>query len=255
MTSIHKNVTVINCDLSNPVDINMLPMQMDIIIHMALSPSYKIFPEQSAENFYVNTVSTLHLLEYALKSNASHFVFTSTGGVYNSISEQPHKEDEAINLQEVGNFYYSTKLCCEMLLRNFCDLLNITVLRMFYVYGREQRPEMLIPRLINNVKMRKPIQINENGGIKINPIHVSDAAKAIWASAELKGFNTINIAGNEVVTIKQLSDMIGSMLQIDPMFEFDDSSNSVIGSNEKMKDLLIFPSVNLLTGISEMIFA
>jgi len=247
-----RNIKVLNCDFSKLCNFNYFPERVDTIIHLAMSPFFKDFPEKCVEVFNVNTVSTMYLLDYAVRAHAKKFIFASSG-VYDGDSSKPHMESEEIRLSNIPSFYLSTKVCSEILLNNFTHFFDIHTLRLFFVYGKNQRKEMLIPRIIENIKKGKAIYIDENGGIKINPINIHDAANAIYECLGLDGSHIINIAGDEVVTMKQLADMIGEMLDIEPIYEICDMQQSMVADNLKMKDLLIAPSVRLKDGISEMI--
>jgi nucleoside-diphosphate-sugar epimerase len=97
---------------------------------------------------------------------------------------------------------------------------------------------MLIPRLIENIRKKVPIQINERGGIKLNPIHVSDAANAVFDIIKSKEHGVFNICGEEILTIKEICNKIGKILNNYPVFETNqDASNDLIGDNSKLKEL------------------
>lgn len=247
-----KNVKILFCDFTKSFDFSGFPTQVDVVIHLAMSPDSKNFPEKGVEIFNVNTLSTLHLLNFARNAHVKKFIFTSSG-VYNYSSAIIHAESEDININNIPDFYLSTKVCSEILLMNYQDFFDICTLRLFFVYGNNQRKEMLIPRLIENIKIGIPIHIDKNGGIKLNPTHVSDVARTIYESINLQGSHTINIAGNEVVTMRQLADIIGDILSTKPIYEFRNIGQSMVADNSKMKSLLSAPLVNLKNGISKLI--
>ena len=97
--------------------------------------------------------------------------------------------------------------------------MDVIILRLFFVYGKMQRPIMLIPRLVANVKNSTSINLKGNNGILLNPIHVSDAVTSFLAALALKGSYKINVAGPEVVSLKQICEMIGEKAGVKPIFE------------------------------------
>ena len=96
--------------------------------------------------------------------------------------------------------------------------------------------------------------MTSNEGIKINPIHVKDASMVYSKMINLKGEMIINIAGNEVVSIKKICNIIGSQLNIDPIFiKSGVSQTDLIADIGLMKKKLFHPKISLDRGISEMI--
>ena len=69
---------------------------------------------------------------------------------------------------------------------------------------------MLIPRLVNRVLNDQEITLDGPNGLKVNPIHVDDAAEAVKAAINLKGSHVINVAGNETLSLKDIVDIIGT---------------------------------------------
>lgn len=246
-----ENVTVLPYDFSEPYDLSLFPKRADVIIHLAMSPNYKAFPDKSIDVFNVNTVSTAYLLDYAYRSNTTQFIFASSG-VYNS-PVNPHYEDEDISLSSFNDYYLSTKICSEMLVKNYAHLFNTSIMRLFYVYGIRQRKSMLVPRLIENVRNNREISIDKNGGIEINPIYVSDAATALCKCIGIDGCQTFNISGDEVISMRSLANMIGEILGIEPVFRIDRVQQSMVADNTKMKSALTTPSVSLKEGLKIMI--
>ncbi|MES2131535.1 MAG: NAD(P)-dependent oxidoreductase [Bacteroidota bacterium] len=223
-------------DLEENWDDSHLPEQMDVIIHLAQSEKFRDFPQSSAEVFNVNTVSTLKLLEYARKSGVKKFIYASSGGVYGN-SDIGFNEESPLQPNKDLGFYLTTKFCSELLVGNYISFFDVNILRFFFVYGENQRKNMLIPRLIESVKNHKAITLQGEEGIKINPVYVKDASEAIIKIIDKKGSFNINIGGNEVISIKKLTELIGKVLNIEPVFEYQQSeAKNLIGDISKMKE-------------------
>ncbi|HAI76760.1 MAG TPA: hypothetical protein DCM08_10980, partial [Microscillaceae bacterium] len=92
-------------------------------------------------------------------------------------------------------------------------------------------------------------------GIQINPIHVSDAAAAIVKALKVDGFNQINIAGNEVISLKQIGLLAGKLLHKTPVFDSIPNIQPIhlVADNSKMKQLLTFPKMSFSQGIQEIL--
>jgi len=246
-----RNVEWIAQDLTEPLDEGELPEHVDAIIHLAQSGHYREFPEKMWDVFHVNVKSTLSLLEYGRTRKIQKFIYASSGGIY-GYSYERFIETDATN---PINFYLTSKYCSELLIGNYTSFFQTVVFRFFFVYGPRQKG-MLIPRLIENIRKREPIIIYGRSGVRLNPIHVEDAIKAFPPALELPVNGVFNIAGDEVVSIKDLSERIGERVGKEPVFVHERSviPGDIIGDNSRMKTGLgVLPTVSLKTGISEMV--
>lgn len=248
-----EKIKKIEIDFATDWDINKLPPDLFAIIHLSQAENFRDFPGKASEVFYINTLSTLKLVDFAVKNKVSHFIYASSGGVYGT--DGVFTEQQGAGYKKEMGFYLGTKHCSEVILDNYYNLLNVIILRFFFIYGKGQNRSMLIPRLINNVKQGQPITLEGNNGLKINPIHAVDAAKAILAALKLKGSHTFNVAGPEVLSLREICESIGRVLAKKPQFVIDDTKpeKQLIGDVTKMKDLLVTPSIRFEEGIKTLI--
>jgi UDP-glucose 4-epimerase len=238
-------------DLSQPLDRSVLPDRIDAVIHLAQSPRYREFPEGAEDVYAVNVHSTFELLEYARGAGAQSFVLASSGGVYGYSYEKLVETAPTFPL----NFYITSKYAAESLVANYQPFFHTIVLRFFFVYGPGQ-DRMLVPTLIDKVRKGDQISIAGRPGQRINPIHVSDAVEVFPPALELARSDAFNVAGDEVVSIRDLVSMIeeatgepAHVRHIDPEVEGD-----LIGDNMRMKDVLgVEPQTPLSDGIRSML--
>ena len=238
-------------DLGSPMDETKLPGHIDAMIHLAQSRHYRDFPERSWDIFDVNIRSTLSLLEYGRKIGISKFIYASSGGIYGYSYEKFIETDSTNPI----NFYLTSKYSSELLIGNYNPYFSTVVLRFFFVYGPNQKG-MLIPRLIENIRKGEPIIIYGKSGVRINPIHVNDAIKAFSPSLETPVGGVFNIAGDEVISIKELSETIGASVGKDPVFVYEKNivPGDIVGDNSRMKSVLgVIPQISLSEGISELV--
>ena len=59
----------------------------------------------------------------------------------------------------------------------------VVILRFFFVYGPGQSNEMLIPRLVKSVREGQPIALDGLDGLRINPVYVEDAVRAVVSAS------------------------------------------------------------------------
>jgi len=246
------NTTTIQIDLSENWELDSLPLKMDAIIHLAQSDNFRDFPEKAEEIFSINTLSTIKLCKYALSAGVKNFIYASSGGLYGTSNYIKFKEDSAIVYRPELGFYLGSKYCSEIILDNYKALMNIICLRFFFVYGHGQRRTMLIPRLVDKVRRGEELQVQGEHGIKLSLTHVSDAVKAILKSLKLNESHKINIAGSEILSLKDIILTIAEKLQTEAKIEFKPENNidsDITADNSLMKNLLVEPSVTFDNGV------
>lgn len=236
--------------LAGPLDYERLPRPLDAILHLAQSKFYKQFPEQAKDIFAVNTESTLQLLEYGREVEIKRFIYASSGGVYG------FREEEFVETDPVNplNFYLSSKYCAELLIANYHQFFRTIALRLFFVYGEGQNSSMLIPRLINSVRTGKPLALQGNDGLRINPTYVGDVVNAFERALTLEGNHLINVAGPQTLSLREIGHAIGKQIGCEPVFNVhpEEEPAHLIADLTKMRDLLGSPRVTLNEGLEKV---
>jgi len=246
----HKDIVL---DLSTGFDISLLPKRIDSVVHLAQSNHYRDFPANANDLYGVNVVATSKLLDYALSAGATQFIYASTGGLYVPGSGTL-SENSAIHPPGKLGAYFASKICGELLVETYSSYLAPTILRPFFVYGPGQKAGMLIPRLLANVCSGKPIQLQGECGLAINPIHCLDAANAIVCSIKNPPSAVINIAGPEVLTIRQIATLFAMHYGIQPVFEqLSGEPQSLIADISLMESSLCSPVIKLSDAIPELL--
>lgn len=239
-------------DLSDNWDISLLPKQVDTIIYLAQSEHFREFPDKAESIFRINTLSVLRFLDYARTAGCKMFIFASSGGIYGN-SPDALKEDMHPPLNQLG-FYLSTKLSSEIILENYLPFFTVIILRFFFVYGPGQRQHMLIPRLIQNVRSGQPITLQGEEGLRINPTYVDDAVQAIVSALSLSASQKINVGGPEILSLREIGQIIGSKLQTMPRFtHVEGPPQSLVGDIGKMSELLGPPRIRFADGLDRLL--
>lgn len=249
----NQNIIIIEADLSN-FDLTLLPHNIDAIYYLAQSNRFREFPDGTEDMITINIATPIKLANWATKNKVKTFVYASSGGVYTN-PDKAVKEFFDINANEKLGFYLNSKLSAEMLLRNYAQMFEtFTIIRPFFMYGIGQNKTMLIPRLIESVINEKEIILSGKNGIQLNPIYVTDAVKAISRILTLKGEYIINIAGNEILSLKDLCHLIGKKVNHQPIFKYSDNKqNDLVADISMMKKRLLTPVIDLTEGISTMV--
>lgn len=236
-------------DLAGDWNADMLPDGLDAVIHLAQSPHYRDFPDKALHMLALNTDAPLKLADHA-RRNGARFVFASSGGVYGAGKEGFYEHDQPQPASELG-FYLGTKLCAELLLENYASFIDVTIPRFFFVYGRGQRPDALIPRLVDAVRSGRPVTLAGSDGISLNPVYAEDAARALFDCISHPGSRKLNIAGPEILTMRQVAETIGQVVGVEPVFEHGagDAHANFIGDITAMTSLVGAPATSFRQGL------
>jgi UDP-glucose 4-epimerase len=234
-------------------DLPDIPADVETVVHLAQSQNFREFPDEARDIFEVNVASTARLLDWAYRSGVRRFVYASSGGVYGHGDRAFREDDRIESLQDLG-FYFATKQCAEELVASYERHFTVIVLRPFFVYGPEQKRTMFIPRLVECVASGIPITLQSKDGIQANPVHVDDAVRAIEAAVRLDESHRINIAGAEVLSVRQIAEIIGEALEVEPVFDVDPTARPrhLVGDIAKMRRLLREPEIPFAVGVREL---
>lgn len=208
-------VNWVDWDMASPLGAGTLPGRLDCVVHLAQSRDYRLFPESAVSIARVNVGATLELLDHARKAGVKRFVFASSGGVYGG-SDVPIREDAHVRPPD---FYLATKVASETLANTYRSLFDVVNLRLFFVYGRGQGPDRFITRLVRRVLAGEPVILYGPDGIRVNPVHVADVVRVVAASLVLNGSHVVNVAGPDVLTLRQLTELIAEHIGRQPHFE------------------------------------
>lgn len=248
-----QNVNYYVHDFNSDWKTKELPSDIHTVMHLAQSELFRDFPEHALDVFNVNVTSTVKLLDYARRAGAKKFIFSSTGGLYDSTTGFVNENSPIKTFGELGN-YFATKRCSEILTQNYTSFFDVSLLRLFFMYGKGQKRHMLMPRLVDNVQHGRPIKLTKNGGIVINPIHVSDVVNSLKRLMVTDGSYTYNVAGPEHINLQRIANIIGDKLGKEPVFEHvPDIADNCIADIALLESRIYSPKVKLEDKIDELL--
>jgi nucleoside-diphosphate-sugar epimerase len=239
-------------DLARPLYASGLPGRIDAVLHLAQAREFRDFPRSAPQVFAINVASTAFLLDWALSAGATHFVSASSGGVYRAGGEVLTEDAPLQDLDRLG-YYLATKASSEALVASYAAQLVPVSLRYFFIYGPRQAREMLIPRLYDRVRAGEPIALQGEHGMRINPVHASDAAAATIAALQLDTASVVNVAGPQTVSLRELGQLFGRDLGVEPAFDSTPGEPAnLVASIESMSSLLRAPSMALADALADI---
>ena len=218
----NKDYELFGCDINKPSDprlyeadirskniLDIIPENLDAIVHLAALSTDPLCKNRAYECFDINVMGTLNLINAAEKRKCKQFIFASSEWVYDNFTNEEEKTEESIiNIANITSEYALSKLVSEANLRQkyqygFCDT---TILRFGIIYGTRKENWSAVESIFNSVKYNDEVVV---GSMKTGRcfVHVSDIVKGIIKSIGLKGFEIINLEGNDLITLGNVIDI------------------------------------------------
>ncbi len=210
-------------DITEPLDIDGI----DEIYNLACPASPKHYQKSPVYTIKTNVLGIINLLELAVKNNAKLMQF-STSEVYGNPLEHPQTERYFGNVNPIGirSCYDEGKRCAETLCFDYMREYGarIKVIRIFNTYG----PNMSMDdgRVVSNFIVQalngENITIYGDGSQTRSFCYVDDLVEGIVrvmaTGDEVHG--PVNLGNPEEFTIKELADMVVSMIDTDSRIEY-----------------------------------
>jgi UDP-glucose 4-epimerase len=230
-------VNFITADLTDASYCKGLPKNVDVVVYLAQSNNYRSFPEGSSDMLLINVVALHKALEWSRINGVSKFIYASSGSVYQPKSTLPFVETDAVN---PSNFYASSKLNGELLIRHYEPFFKCFTLRIFSLFGEGQQ-NMMLPGILEKIKSNSLIQLAKGKGILLTPFYIQDAVKALYSiiySTQIPS-GIYNFSGVEPTDL-------GSIVQI---FEETLKTKALVEVTENTPVMLMADSSKLLKSI------
>lgn len=205
--AILKNYSLLKGDLVDKSIYEKIDREIDIVFHLAAQAGVRYSIEHASEVSNGNIISTVNILEYALKNNVKKVVIASSSSVYGNPIYTPLDEEHPKNPISP---YSVSKLCGEM----YADLyfreynLPVTSLRFYTVYGPRGRPDMAIRKFFNLILQDKKITIYGDGKQLRDFTYISDIVDGLILSGEKKESSgeVFNLGVSNPINVNSLVD-------------------------------------------------
>ena len=210
-------------DITEPLDIDGI----DEIYNLACPASPKHYQKSPVYTIKTNVLGIINLLELAVKNNAKLMQF-STSEVYGNPLEHPQTERYFGNVNPIGirSCYDEGKRCAETLCFDYMREYGarIKVIRIFNTYGPNMSMDdgRVVSNFIVQALYGENITIYGDGSQTRSFCYVDDLVEGIVrvmaTSDEVHG--PVNLGNPEEFTIKELADMVVSMIDTDSRIEY-----------------------------------
>jgi UDP-glucose 4-epimerase len=245
------------CDIKSSKINDIIPENVDAIIHLAALSRDQDCREKGYECFDTNVMGTLNLIKVCLEKNVKQFIFASSEWVYDKFEGDKEKDENAyIDISNHTSEYALSKLVSESNLRQQFNhkLCSTTILRFGIIYGPRKSNWSAVETIASAVKNQDEVSI---GSLKTGRrfIHVSDIANGIIQSLNLKGFNIINLTSDRIITLDDIINTSQKMFKKSIKINETNPTNVNIRnpSNQKAKKILNWePKISLVEGLNSI---
>lgn len=187
----------------------------DVVVHLAAKSFVPDSWQAPGVFLRTNLLGTVAAMEYC-RERGAHLVFPSSY-MYGDAGPQPIPESATLVAK---NPYALSKKLAEEACGFFADrfAVNITILRLFNIYGPGQSDAFLIPTIVNQLKGGKEVRVRD-----LEPrrdyVYVRDVVEAmVKAVASARGFRVFNLgsgASHSVADlIRTIQDVWGTNLPV-----------------------------------------
>ncbi len=186
---------------------------IDHVFHLAGKTYIPKSWEEPLEFYKTNVTGTNIILEFCRKRKASLTYISAY--VYGMPEYLPISEKHPVN---PNNPYMHSKILAESLCRFYARHYNvkITILRPFNVFGPGQKPNFLIPLLIDQLLSKdKDIILVKDLRPKRDFIYIEDLLNAIILTLqEEKGIKIYNVGSGISISVKEIIEMLMEVTNI-----------------------------------------
>lgn len=251
----HKNLEIITANL---LDINEIckifaDNTFETMIHLAWYGDVKCH----SHNVNIEWVSaSLNLMNYFYQNGGKKILIAGSVSEYDFAYGYLNENLTPLNNKSL---YGKSKSALYKVSEAFCSQNNINFkwARIFNLYGQHERPQRLMPSVINACLKGEDVRVSDC--LKFQDyLHVEDTARGIVDVFESDIQGAVNICSGKPVQLRQIVEKIAELTGFEGNIlwgaipaAFGDEI--VVGNNEKLKSIGWTPKYNLESGLQQTI--
>ena len=237
--------------------------EVSAVMNFASPASPPAYLARPLDTLAVGSTGTWNLINYALACD-SRFFMASTSEVYGDPLEHPQAETYWGNVNPIGerSVYDEAKRFSEALVASHQRSagLDARIVRVFNTYGPRMQPDdgRVVTNMVHQSLDGKPLTIYGDGSQTRSFCYVSDEVDGIVRLLQSDVTSPVNIGNPNEFTIRELANVIASVLEIDLAVEYlplpsDDPKVRQPDISRARKLLGWEPNVQLADGIRRMV--
>ena len=164
----------------------------------------------------------VHVEDVINKLSFDYYLHFGTAASYKKSEIFPLTENSALGDWPAWGSYNKGKVECEEVLRK--SGINYSIIRPVYILGKNNyvdREKFIYLKIKNKI----PIILPGNGNAKIQFVFLEDVANSIVLLAENKIEGNFNCCGNEVITLRELVEVMGKIVGVKPVIKFNSDAD------------------------------
>ncbi len=214
LKSVPAGAELVRGDVCDPGVVRAALRGVEGVCHLAGRAGVResiVDPEPYGRNNVGATITLLHAMRAA---SVARMVFTSSSSVYGAAGGPSRESDPA---DRPTSPYAASKRAAEL----FCAAsgLDVTVARLFTVYGPGQRPGMAIARFVRLARTGETIPVYGDGTSLRDYTWVGDTVDGLLRGLDrAEGYRVVNLGGGHPVAMTELlaavADATGRQLKV-----------------------------------------
>jgi len=144
-------------------------------------------------------VAAIENLFDAFGTSLGHVTYASSIDVYGNVPNSPYRETQPLT---PATAYGASKAAGEEVVRRRAP--PSAILRLSQVYGFGEPVVKVIPRFIERIQRGQPLPIAGGGADRRRYLALADAVRAFQMAIDARPVGPFNIAGEEIVSIREL---------------------------------------------------
>lgn len=150
------------------------------------------------------------------RNNVKQVVIGSSAHVYGGSRIFPFSEDDAAD--KPLSVFGAAQRAAELFAHAFAlrSPINITLVRIFSVYGPRQSPDRLVPALAEAAERRVPMGLRGDGTAGRDMIHIDDLAVGILRTLDRPvPWRVLNLGSGQTTTLAQLAEQMAWLADVE----------------------------------------
>lgn len=226
-------VVIEDLDLRVIENVNTMLNGVDMVFHFAANMGgVGYFNKHNYQPFIDNMTMDLNVLRVAEKNNIRVFYPSSACAypvdIQTTESQTPKLREDMLGSGKADQMYGWEKLMITLLAKESPVDVRVGVLNTIFGEGQQWEgekakfPPSIVYKVLQSKKTGRPISIWGNGNQTRTFLYIQDALEKIYEVMMSKQYNgEVNIASDEIVTVKQCADWLCEIAGIEPKYEFD----------------------------------
>jgi nucleoside-diphosphate-sugar epimerase len=213
--------------------------------------------KKTKKNFTKKYTHLLHLSFRRKESKKNHI---KNLGDLNFLIKNTHRETKIVFISTVGilnnkhkkySYHYSKKACEKKIIK---ERQNFLIIRFPNAYGKNQKGNFLIPSLLNKLKDKSDIYLN-NYNDKRDFIYVEDVVSIIYLLKNLKN-KTVNINSKNKYTVLEVCRKIIDLLKLNNKILLKNRNSQLKRGFSLIKNMNLLKNykfINLQKGLKKIV--